>query len=209
MVVSRLAIVSVGAAFEPMSPRTKASAQSRPPPSRCSASSSGSRSRVHWSVFDTKRSLVVQEANAIGTAYLRLDLAPAPDQPALRQLFRQYLDARIRVFATPQDDVATDRAVAAAETVQRRIWSAVMESAGRDPSQNVARMLAPAINEMIDITTVRRGVVERDDGRVRDGQARAPQRPPRSGVRHVDRHDDLCGTRPRASAARADSPRRH
>jgi hypothetical protein len=98
MVVSRLAIVSVGAAFEPMSPRTKASAQSRPPPSRCSASSSGSRSRVHWSVFDTKRSLVVQEANAIGTAYLRLDLAPAPDQPALRQLFRQYLDARIRVF---------------------------------------------------------------------------------------------------------------
>src|SRR5262245_44350538 len=45
--------------------------------------------------FDTKRSLVVQEANAIGTAYLRLDLAPAPDQPALRQLFREYLDARI------------------------------------------------------------------------------------------------------------------
>jgi hypothetical protein len=105
--------------------------------------------------FDARRSLIVQEANAIGTAYLRLDLAPPEDQPMLRQLFREYLDARIRVYATPRDDDATNRSVAAAEAVQRRIWAKVIASAQRDQSQNVARVVVPAINDMIDITTVR------------------------------------------------------
>jgi len=105
--------------------------------------------------FDTRRGLIVQEANAIGTAYLRLDLAPMDDQPELRRLFRDYLDARIRVYATPTDDEATDQSIAAAEGVQRRIWSAAIESARSDASQNVARALIPAINDMIDITTVR------------------------------------------------------
>jgi hypothetical protein len=105
--------------------------------------------------FDARRGLIVQEANAIGTAYLRIDLAPTDDQPGLRRLFREYLDARIRVYSTPTDDEATDRSIAEAESIQRRIWSAVVESAQRDTSQNVARIVVPAINEMIDITTVR------------------------------------------------------
>ncbi|HEY5866855.1 MAG TPA: DUF4239 domain-containing protein, partial [Candidatus Tectomicrobia bacterium] len=45
--------------------------------------------------FDTRRQLIVEEANAIGTAYLRLDLLPAAAQPALRELFRRYVDARL------------------------------------------------------------------------------------------------------------------
>ena len=102
--------------------------------------------------FNTRRALIVQEANGIGTAYLRLDLTPADDQPALRRLFREYLDARIRVYATPRDEEATDRSIAAAEVVQRRIWAAVIESTHRDASQNVARVVVPAINDMIDIS---------------------------------------------------------
>jgi hypothetical protein len=40
---------------------------------------------------------VVQEANAIGTAYLRVNELPT-DQPAMRHVFREYLDARLRVY---------------------------------------------------------------------------------------------------------------
>jgi hypothetical protein len=47
--------------------------------------------------FDTRRHLVVEEANAIGTAYLRLDLLPASTQTALRESFRQYVEARLEV----------------------------------------------------------------------------------------------------------------
>ena len=105
--------------------------------------------------FDARRGLIVDEATAIGTAYQRLDLAPAEDQPGLRRLFREYLDARIGVYATPADEAATDRSIAAADSVQRHIWTAVIESSRRDQTQNVARVLVPAVNEMTGITTAR------------------------------------------------------
>src|SRR5499426_1470262 len=47
--------------------------------------------------FDTRRQLIVEETNAIGTAYLRLDLLPAATQPALREHFRRYVEARLAV----------------------------------------------------------------------------------------------------------------
>jgi hypothetical protein len=45
--------------------------------------------------------------------------------------------------------------VVAAEALQKRIWEKVVESSKHDPAQNVSRVLVPAVNEMIDITTVR------------------------------------------------------
>src|SRR5439155_1450024 len=44
--------------------------------------------------FEARRHLVVEETNAIGTAYLRLDLLPVAAQPAMRAAFRRYLDPR-------------------------------------------------------------------------------------------------------------------
>src|SRR3954470_7110389 len=44
--------------------------------------------------FDVRRQLIVEETNAIGTAYLRLDLLPTSYQPRLRDDFRSYVDAR-------------------------------------------------------------------------------------------------------------------
>jgi len=54
---------------------------------------SGAESR-----FDTRRQLIVQESNAIGTAYLRVDLLPATAQPQLREDFRSYTDSRIALY---------------------------------------------------------------------------------------------------------------
>src|SRR5512147_455234 len=48
--------------------------------------------------FDARRELIVEEANAIGTAYLRLDILPAGAQPALREKFRQYVETRLEVY---------------------------------------------------------------------------------------------------------------
>ena len=48
--------------------------------------------------YELRRQMIVDEANAIGTAYLRLDLLPSHAQPALREKFRRYLEARIAVY---------------------------------------------------------------------------------------------------------------
>src|ERR1700687_6237841 len=62
--------------------------------------------------LEAKRQLVVQEANAIGTAYLRLDVLPVNEQPELRRLFREYLDARLRVYERLPDLRAAEQELA-------------------------------------------------------------------------------------------------
>ena len=46
--------------------------------------------------FEARRDLIVQEANALGTLWLRLDLLPTKEQGPVRDLVRRYLDARPR-----------------------------------------------------------------------------------------------------------------
>ncbi len=60
--------------------------------------------------FDARRSQIVEEANNIGTAYLRIDLLPATAQPQLREDFRRYVDLRLAIYhALPDIEAAKDR----------------------------------------------------------------------------------------------------
>lgn len=105
--------------------------------------------------LDARRALIVQEANAIGTAYLRLDVLPPADQLELRRLFREYLDVRARAYDALARMDPTDRAITRAEQLQRDIWARAVASTQRDPRQNTALVVLPALNEMIDVTTAR------------------------------------------------------
>jgi hypothetical protein len=105
--------------------------------------------------LDAKRQLIVQEANAIGTAYLRVDEVPINDQPELRHLFRDYLDVRIRVYEKLPDVEAAEQELAHGAELQKEIWSRAVTTSRNDPTQNSARLFLPAINEMMDITTAR------------------------------------------------------
>jgi hypothetical protein len=106
--------------------------------------------------FDQRRHLIVEEANAIGTAYLRLDMV-APDlQPALRDTFRRYLTARLDVYRKIPDMVAVEAALADVNRLQKDIWGqAVAASRAPGSHPNVTVLLLPALNAMIDITTTR------------------------------------------------------
>jgi hypothetical protein len=105
--------------------------------------------------LDGRRQLIIGEANAIDTAYLRLDVLPASDQPAMRHLFREYVDARLDAYAHIPDMKAFYGGVAKAGELQRQIWTRAVAASRNDPTQNSARLLLPALNEMIDITTSR------------------------------------------------------
>lgn len=106
--------------------------------------------------FEQRRDLVVKEANAIGTAYLRLDLVDAACQRELRPLFRRYVELRIESYKALGEDTARFRAGLAETTkLQQRVWRMASECAARDPSPAVLSLLLPPINDMIDITTTR------------------------------------------------------
>ncbi len=105
--------------------------------------------------LEIKRQLVVQEANAIGTAYLRLDELPLNEQPEMRRLFKEYLDTRLRVYEKLPDLKLADQELAHGGGIQQEIWSRAVSAGRSDPTQNTARLLLPALNEMIDVTTAR------------------------------------------------------
>jgi hypothetical protein len=106
--------------------------------------------------FEGRRDLITQEANAIGTAYLRLDLLPSDGQPALRDLFRKYLDIRYEVYRHVNDRAVTEAKLAETAVLQAAIWSTT-SSAVREqgPPTPATALLIGALNEMIDITTTR------------------------------------------------------
>jgi hypothetical protein len=106
--------------------------------------------------FDTRRQLIVEETNAIGTAYLRLDLLPAAAQPPLRDSFRRYLDSRLAVYQKLPDIAAAKRELAESNRLQREIWrEAVYALRAEDAPPAAAILLLSALNAMIDITTTR------------------------------------------------------
>jgi hypothetical protein len=98
--------------------------------------------------------LVVEEANAIGTAYLRLDLLPTGAQTPLREAFRQYLDTRLEVYQKLPDIATARQALARATMQQAQIWQQAV-AACQEASPSATMLLLPALNAMIDITTTR------------------------------------------------------
>ena len=105
--------------------------------------------------FDAHRSLIAEEANTIGTAYLRLDLLPPDVQPVLRGLFRSYLVARLGVYRKLPDVQASNTEQVHAKTLQAQIWSEAVEASALPGARPDAAKLLPALNDMIDITTTR------------------------------------------------------
>jgi hypothetical protein len=111
--------------------------------------------------FDDRRQLIVEEANSIGTAYLRIDLLPAVVQPTLRNLFRDYLDSRLQMYRHLSDMAGAEAQLAQSVALQGKIWTAAIEACRHAESGSAFVLLLPALNQMFDITTVRTEAMKR------------------------------------------------
>jgi hypothetical protein len=105
--------------------------------------------------FDTRRHLIVEETNAIGTAYLRLDLLSAQPRDALREAFRHYVDSRLAIYRKLPDLEAAREELAHSTRLQGEIWKAAVEASRAESTTPPTMLLLPALNAMIDITTTR------------------------------------------------------
>lgn len=105
--------------------------------------------------FDTRRHLIIEETNMIGTAYLRLDLLRAEAQPELREYFRQYVDARLSVYRKLPDLEAARSELDRSVKLQREIWTRAVINSRKTDTTVAGMLLLPALNNMIDITTTR------------------------------------------------------
>jgi len=109
---------------------------------------SGAASRI-----DTRRTLTADEANAIGTAYLRLDVLSAASQPSLRDKFRRYTEARIAVYRVLPDIEASKANAARATALQSEIWADTVTALKETPASSL--LVLPSLNAMFDIAATR------------------------------------------------------
>lgn len=105
--------------------------------------------------FDDRRDRTLEEANAVATAYQRLDLLPEARQPALRTLFRDYVQARIVAYRNGADLAAVAIEHRRTVALQNRIWRMSLAAAEETGSAAVMSLMVQALSDMFDITTTR------------------------------------------------------
>lgn len=104
--------------------------------------------------FEVRRNMLVEEANAIRTAYMRLELLPADAQPPLRAAFRRYVDNRLAVYR----HLATAAAAADVDRVthlQQEIWTDAVTACRDGGTPQVASLVLPPLSAMFTAATVR------------------------------------------------------
>jgi hypothetical protein len=104
--------------------------------------------------FDNRRKLAVDEANAIGTTYLRLDLLPLETQPEIREDFRMYVRSRLAVYKEIPDVVAVRAALDRSSVLQAKIWQEAT-TALRNSGPPDKTLVLSSLNEMLDLAMVR------------------------------------------------------
>jgi hypothetical protein len=109
--------------------------------------------------YETRRQLILEEANDIGTAYLRLDLVAEAPRAELQELFRQYVDSRLETYRRVDDPPASRAEYARSVELQGRIWSKALDAARAVPSPAAQQLLLPALNGMFDIANTRRAAL--------------------------------------------------
>jgi len=100
--------------------------------------------------YDNRRSLVVDEANAIGTTYLRAELLDEPQRAASLDLIERYTDEAI-VLAHQEPGSARFKASSARmEAMQEQLWTLAGDAMKADPAGNASRLYVETLNETID-----------------------------------------------------------
>jgi hypothetical protein len=105
--------------------------------------------------FDRRRELIIRQANAFGTAWLRLDTLAPDRRERIRAPMRRWLDIAGNVSAYTADERRLREALAEADRAQQEAWRqavAALDERGEPPLKGF--VLAP-FNDWIDLTTER------------------------------------------------------
>lgn len=100
--------------------------------------------------FELRRGLVIQEANAIGTTYLRASLLPEAHKHDVEDLLRRYVDVRLDFYYAGEDKAKINVAEQAAALIHRELWAHAVAAGQATPTPIIASFVS-TLNETIDL----------------------------------------------------------
>lgn len=104
--------------------------------------------------YEERRSAVLDEANAIGTAYLRADLLPDAERAAARRLLHEYVLLRVDAAVDPFDSDIVAAAVVRSQDIHAQLWNQGVAVAETAPTV-LTNLYLQALNTVIDLHTRR------------------------------------------------------
>jgi hypothetical protein len=105
--------------------------------------------------YDNRRALVVQEANDIGTTFLRAQLLAEPSRTTSLGLLTQYGDLAVDLANQVPGSAPFDADASEMGDLQRRLWSVAGDAVRADPVGTAPRLYVETLNAMIDSHTDR------------------------------------------------------
>ena len=109
--------------------------------------------------YETRRQTVVDEANALGTAYLRAQTIPEPMRTESLQLLREYGDQRIALTRAVPNSEAFDLAKVRSDRLANRLWAQAGDALNAEPVGTAVRLYVDTLNETLDMDTTRRAAL--------------------------------------------------
>lgn len=101
--------------------------------------------------FGARKALVLEEANAIGTTYLRAKMLPAPHDRKVQLLLRDYVATRLNV-GTP---ASLAHALERSHQLHRELWTEAVAVARQQPQSQVTNLFTTSLNQVIDLNESR------------------------------------------------------
>ena len=101
--------------------------------------------------YDSRRMVVLDEANAIGTTFLRAGMLPEPHGAECRKLLKNYVD--VRLHAAESGDV--EEVLSESGKLHRALWDQATQAAAKDPHSIVTGLFIQSLNEVIDLHSKR------------------------------------------------------
>jgi hypothetical protein len=105
--------------------------------------------------YEARRAAVVDDANTIGTTYLRAQTLAEPVRSRSMSLLVEYTDAELRLTDEVPGSDAAQRTIADGTALQDRLWALAAQAVTEAPTATAPRLYVESLNEMIDQQTVR------------------------------------------------------
>ncbi len=105
--------------------------------------------------FDQRRAMITEEANAISTAYLRLDMLQPNDRLLLKKDFLTYVAARLAIYQAVPDFNAVAIELNKSKEIQKKLWQDAINASKNTNIQVAPMLILPSINNMFDVANTR------------------------------------------------------
>ncbi len=100
--------------------------------------------------FETRRQMVLAEANSIGTTYLRSQLLPENLPGEAKILLRQYVESRLSFYYAGNDIKKIEEVEGDSLEISKKLWKLAVESAKESDNPIYIGLFLQSLNEVID-----------------------------------------------------------